>query len=276
VDGLLVRTVTAAEKLKRRKAHAARRRCRGRRGVKNLKPLPHPRPGTDQTFKEVKFAVFYDQPKDHRHALATCGTGAEMGRLLRSHAGQVGIGQARQALGLTDGAAWIARQLDVNLPMLTARLLDFYHLASHVHEAARVCLGEGTPQAAAWAHARLHEAKHAGPTPVLAAVDALNRSTRSPLKREALRRLEHYVAERAESGMLDYPPPTRVGHRLGPHRGGGQEPGPARPRRGHEVGPPTRGGPDEPQSPLRERPGPRLLGQSRNGLPQLMGTPGAK
>jgi len=213
VDGLLVRAVTAAEKLKRRRAHVARRRCRGRRGVENLKPLPRPRPGADQAFKEVKFAVFYDQPKEHRHALATCGTGAEMGRLLRSHAAQVGVGHAKQALGLTDGAAWIARQLDVNLPMLTARILDFYHLASHVHEAARACLGEGTPRAAAWAHARLHEAKHAGPTPVLAAVDALNRATRSPLKRESLRRLKHYIAERLD--MLDYPAARRRGWDIG-------------------------------------------------------------
>ena len=215
VDGLLVRTVTAAEKLKRRKAHATRRRCRGRRGVNNLKPLPRPRPGTDQTFKEVKFAVFYDQPKDHRHALATAGDGDELGRLLRSHAAQVGIDHAPQALGLTDGAAWIARQLDVNLPMLTARLLDFYHLASHVHEAARACLGEATPQAAAWAGERLHEAKHRGPAPVLAAVDAFKRSTGSPAKREALRRLRRYVAERAESGMLDYPAARRRGWDIG-------------------------------------------------------------
>src|SRR4029079_16388912 len=168
VDGLLVRSVTQGEKDKRRRAHAARRRLRGRRGVKSLRPLPPARPGADQTFKEVKFAVFYDQPKEHRHAPASAGDGDEMGRLLRSHAAQVGIGHAKQALGLTDGAAWIARQLDVNLPMLTARILDFYHLASHVHEAARACLGEGTAQAAAWAHERLHEAKHRGPDPVLA------------------------------------------------------------------------------------------------------------
>jgi len=215
VDGLLVRSVTQGEKDKRRRAHAARRRLRGRRGVKSLRPLPPARPGADQTFKEVKFAVFYDQPKGHRHALASAGRGEELGRLLRCHAGQVGIGQARQALGLTDGAAWIARQLDVNLPMLTARLLDFYHLASHVHEAARACLGEGTAQAAAWAHERLHEAKHRGPDPVLAAVDAFRRSTGSPAKREALRRLRGYVAERAESGMLDYPAARRRGWDIG-------------------------------------------------------------
>ena len=168
-----------------------------------------PRSGTDQPLKEVKFAVFYDQPKEHRHALATAGDGAEMGRLLRLHAARVGVGHARQSLGLTDGAAWIARQLDVNLPVLTARILDFYHLASHMYEAARVCLGEG----------------------------------------------------------------TRLGHRLGVHRGGGQEPGPPRPQRGHEVRPAPRGGPDEPQGPVRERPSARLLGTSRDGVPQLMGTP---
>jgi hypothetical protein len=116
---------------------------------------------------------------------------------------------------LTDGAAWIARQLDVNLPMLTARILDFYHLASHVHEAARACLGEGTAQAAAWAARRLHDAKRLGPAPVLAAVDALARSARAPAKREALRRLRHYVAERAESGMLDYPAARRRGWDIG-------------------------------------------------------------
>jgi len=213
VDGLLVRSVTQGEKDKRRRAHAARRRLRGRRGVKSLRPLPPARPGADQTFKEVKFAVFYDQPKEHRHALASAGDGDEMGRLLRSHAAQVGIGHAKQALGLTDGAAWIARQLDVNLPMLTARILDFYHLASHVHEAARACLGEGTPQAAAWAGERLGEAKHRGPTPVLAAVDVLRKCVRSPARKESLRRLRQYVAERV--GMLDYPAARRRGWDIG-------------------------------------------------------------
>lgn len=213
VDGLLVRAVTQAEKDKRRRSHATRRRLRGRRGVKNLRPLPPARPGADQTFKEVKFAVFYDQPKRRRHALASAGDGEEVGRLLRRHAAQVGIDHARQSLGLTDGAAWIARQLDVNLPMLTARILDFYHLAQHVHEAARACLGEGTAEAAAWAGQRLHEARHGGPTPLLAAVDALERSTRSPTKRRALRQLRGYIAERVD--MVDYPAARRRGWDIG-------------------------------------------------------------
>lgn len=214
VDGLLVRTVTAAEKLKRRKAHAARRRSRGRRGASNAKPLPTARPGTDQTFKELKFAVLYDQPKDRRHALATAGDAAEAGRLLRLHGGQVGLDHARQKLALTDGAAWIARQLEKNLPMLDARLLDFYHLAQHVHQAANAALGEGTPQAAAWARERLHEAKHHGPAPLLAGIDALAKSVRrSAAKREALRRLRGYVADRRD--MLNYPAARRRGWDIG-------------------------------------------------------------
>jgi hypothetical protein len=216
VDGLLVRTVTAAEKGKRRKAHAARRRSRGRGAVKNLRRLPPPRagrPGTDQSFKELKFAVFYDQPKDRRHALATAGDAAELGRLLRLHAAQVGFDRARQKLALTDGAPWIARQLELNLPMLDARLLDFYHLASHVHAAADACFGQGAAESADWAAGRLHEARHAGAAAVLAAIDSLSRSTRSPAKREATRLLSGYVSERLD--MLDYPAARRRGWDIG-------------------------------------------------------------
>jgi hypothetical protein len=202
VDGLLVRAVTQAEKDKRRAAHAARRRLRGRAGVGNRRPLPDPRPGADQAFKEVKFAVFYDQPKDRRHLLATAGGGAELGRVLRLHAGQVGIDHARQRVALTDGAPWIARQLRVNLPMVTAHVLDFYHLAQHLHAAANACLGEGSPAARDWAHARLGEAKRGGPRPVLAAVDALARAVRrsAPAKREAARRLRGGCAATSTSG----------------------------------------------------------------------------
>jgi hypothetical protein len=136
-----------------------------------------------------------------------------VGRLLRLHAAQVGLGHARQKLALTDGAPWIAKQLAANLPMLTARVLDFYHLAQHVHATANACLGEGTPESAAWAHARLGEAKRLGPAPVLAAVAALGKSVRSPAKREAVRRLRGYVADRLD--MLDYPAARRRGWDIG-------------------------------------------------------------
>jgi hypothetical protein len=229
VDGLLVRTVTQAEKDLRRKAHATRRHQRGKSGTGNRRPLPDARPGTDQAFKEVKFGLFYDQTKEHRHAVATAGDGAELGRLLRLHAAQVGIDHAKQRAAITDGASWIARQLRINLPMITTHVLDFYHLAQHVHAAAELCLGRREPAAAAaaaaeaWAHARLGEAKRGGAAPVLGAIDALARTVRrSMVKREALRQLRGYVAER--TAMLDYPRFRRRGWDIGsgPTEGGGK------------------------------------------------------
>lgn len=230
IDGLLVRTVTQAEKDLRRKAHATRRRQRGRSGTGNLRPLPDARPGTDQAFKEVKFGLFYDQPKDHCHAVATAGDGAELGRLLRVHAAQVGIDHAKQRVAISDGASWIARQLRINLPMITTHVLDFYHLAQHVHGAAELCLGRKAAAAAttaaaaeAWAHACLGEAKRGGATPLLEAIDALAKQVRrSTVKREALRQLRGYVAER--TAMLDYPRFRRRGWDIGsgPTEGGGK------------------------------------------------------
>jgi hypothetical protein len=222
-DGLMVRAVTRAEKDERRKAHAARRARRARAGVGNLRPLPAARAGADQAFKGVKLGVFFDQPKERRPLLATAGDGDELGRVLRAHAAQVGIDHARQKVALTDGAPWVARQLRVNLPMLTAHVLDFYHLAGHVHAAANICLGEGTPAAAEWAHARLGEAKRGGPAPVIAAVDALSKASRSPATREALRRLRNYVDERRD--LADYPRFRRRGWDIGsgPTEAGGKD-----------------------------------------------------
>jgi len=218
-----VRTVTQGEKDKRRKAHAIRRRSRGKAGLANAGPLAAPRPGTDQAFKEVKFGVFYDQPKDHRHLLATAGDGAGLGARLRRHAAQVGIDHVKQKVALTDGASWIARQLKVNLPMLSGHVLDFYHLAGHVHAAANACLGEGTPAASAWARARLDQAKRDGPQPLLEAVDALARTVRAPDKRQSLRQLRGYVAQRRD--MTDYPRFRRRGWDIGsgPTEAGGKD-----------------------------------------------------
>lgn len=223
VDGLLVRTVTQVEKDKRRKAHAAARRGRGRAGLVNTRPLAQRRAGSDQPFKEIKFALFYDQPKAHRHALATAGDGVELGRLLRSHAAAIGFDHARQTLALTDGAPWIARQLRIHLPSLGAHVLDFYHLSQHVHAAARLCLGEGTPAASDWAHTQLSAVKRGGPAPVLGAIDTLARTVRSPAKREGLRRLRGYIAQRQE--MLDYPKYKRRGWDIGsgPTEAGGKD-----------------------------------------------------
>jgi hypothetical protein len=201
VDGVMAPMVTAGEKEKRRRSQAIRRQQRSAAGVGNARELPPARPGSDERFKEMKIGLFYDQAKERRHVFVTENDHAAFGVLLKEHAGQVAFEQADQSISLTDGAKWIAAQIGSVLLLIKAMMLDFYHLSQHVHEAAKCCLGE-TPQAAEWVAARLKELKEVGVTPVLAAIDALEKKMRSTAKRQSLRRLRDYVVSRME--MLDY------------------------------------------------------------------------
>jgi hypothetical protein len=201
VDGVMAPTVTQVEKDKRRQQHITRRQQRGKTGVGNSKPLPTAKPGTDERFKEMKIAVFYDQDKTHRHVLATEKLSKDFAPLLASHARQIGFERADQTICLFDGAVWIYQQVCLALLCLQVILLDFYHLAEHVHATARCCLGE-TEAARAWAHDRLAEAKRSDVTGMLAAIEALQKRSRSPTKKQSLRRLWAYIDERRE--MLGY------------------------------------------------------------------------
>jgi len=203
-DGVMAPTVTAAEKDKRRKAHAVRRQQRSAAGVGNAKDLPPARPGSDEKYKEMKIGVFYDQDKAHRHVFATEGKSDCFAPLLETYAAQIGFQKAPRQVSLTDGARWIITQLCLAFTTLSAMLLDFYHLSQHVHATAKCCLGE-TAAATQWASARLAEMKEqgiAGVSSLLAAIDALSKRFRSPAKLKSLRLLRDYVVERME--MLDY------------------------------------------------------------------------
>ncbi|HWE96668.1 MAG TPA: hypothetical protein VG269_22095, partial [Tepidisphaeraceae bacterium] len=94
----------------------------------------------------------------------------------------------------------------------SAVLLDSYHLAQHVHEAARCCLGEGEA-ARAWAGARLKDVKQGGAKALLAGTDALGKQVRASRKKESIRRLRQYVWKRRE--MLDYPTALANGWDIG-------------------------------------------------------------
>lgn len=200
-DGVMAPTVMQAEKDKRRKAHAVRRQQRSATGVDNVRELPPARPGSDEGFKEMKIGVFYDQEKKRRHAFATEAQSKDYGPLLKAFANQVGFDLAEQTISLVDGAKWIATQVGRALLTLRMLLLDFYHLSQHVHAAAKCCMGD-TPAAKDWVEQRLKEIKELGVTPVLAAIDALNKKVRAKGKREALRKLRDYLTERLD--MLDY------------------------------------------------------------------------
>jgi hypothetical protein len=201
VDGVMAPTVTQVEKDKRRQQQVTRRQQRGKAQVGNAKALPPPKPGSDERFKEMKIAVFYDQDKSHRHVLATEKLSKDFGPLLAGYAKQIALERADQTICLFDGAVWIHQQVCLALLCLQVILLDFFHLAEHVHATARCCLGEGET-ARAWAHDRLVEAKRSDVTGMLAAIDLIEKRIRSPVKKQSLRRLRNYIDDRRE--MLDY------------------------------------------------------------------------
>jgi len=200
VDGVMTPTVTQAEKDKRRKNHAIRRQQRSAAGVGNLKPLPPPKAGADEKYKEKKVGVFYNQDKTLRHVFVTAGTCEAVGPLLKSHAAQVGFEKADQTVCLIDGAVWIYRQVCLALACVQSILLDFYHLAEHVHAASRCCFGE--VEARAWASKLLSLAKASDVQSLLREIDALDKRARSPVKKKGLAALRFYISERRH--MLRY------------------------------------------------------------------------
>lgn len=212
IDGVMVATVTQQEKDKRRQTHVQRRRRRQRAGVGNTKPLPPRRAGSDQRHKEMKIGVFYDQGKRRRHSFVSERDGRAFGKLLGGHAALIQLETADCSISLTDGAKWIWRAIVAWLVCLHAVLLDFYHLAQHVHEASRSCLGE-TEAARAWAAQRLTDVKQGGAKALLAGIDALAKQVRAPGKKQALRDLRQYVSRRRE--MLDYPAALANGWDIG-------------------------------------------------------------
>jgi len=200
-DGLKVPTVTQEEKDKRRRRHITRRQQRGKAGIGNARPLPAARCGSDNRYKEPKVGIFYDQDKTRRHVFATVESSEGYGPLLAGYARQIGFSGAKQTIALVDGAPWIYSQVCGALLCLRAILLDFYHLAEHVHQTAGVCFGP-VQSAGEWAAARLEELKAGQVAGVLAAIDALGRKVRSPLKRRSVRLLRQYLVDRLD--MLEY------------------------------------------------------------------------
>jgi len=195
-DGVKVPLVTESEKAKRR----ALRRTRGPRAHRRRKRI---RRGSDQAYKEFKIVTFYDPSKQHQYVVGTSGDHQALGRLMRREGSALKIDQAQTKYSVTDGADWIRRQYQVQLPMLEANVLDYYHLREHVIAASQRVFGEGTLAAQAWRESMMGVALERGPVRLLEDVGRLRGMLRSPAKRAALEGLQTYVAARV--AMLDYP-----------------------------------------------------------------------
>jgi len=206
-DGVKVPLITEVEKQKRR----ANRRKNGKgssKGRRGRKPK-----GADQAYKEFKILAFYDPAHEHQYAVGTSGDHQVLGRLMRREAGRLGLDRAAVAYSVSDGAEWIRKQYQIQLPMLKANVLDYYHVRDHLIRTAKTLFGEGSPEGRAWRKEMSGSLIEKGPVELLGRLRDLRQSLRSKIKRQALTELETYIAARIE--MLRYPEFLANGYEIG-------------------------------------------------------------
>jgi hypothetical protein len=200
-DGFMAPAVTDAEMGKRfEKAKARRKRLPRRRGVRR-RPLVRRR-GADQRYKELKLVTMYDQDQSHRLVRVTHRNHKHAGKLMRQMAGDLHATRAAQLAAVTDGAEWIGRAIEQNLPQRTTAILDFFHLSQHVHEARREVFGETEATGHAWADELLGAIVNEGFEAFWEKLIGTRSRLRSPAKRLTLDKLTRYAGERR--GKMDY------------------------------------------------------------------------
>ena len=198
-DGVFVPVVPETQKARRRTTEAKKRKTKGRRSTRRR---GRPKRGADGEYKEAKVLTFYDQAKSKTHVVATLDDCNELGKMMRREGRKVRVGDARFSYSVADGAQWIDRQYQLNLPMLGANVLDWYHFKEHVVEASHAVYGESTPKAKFWQKKMLDAAWEQGSLVMLHRLWPYARR-HTEERREALESLRGYVETR--TSMTDYP-----------------------------------------------------------------------
>ena len=209
-DGVMVPLVTEPQKQKRRRTESVKRKRSGRRST--VRP-GRPKRGSDGAYKEFKIVSFYDPDKSHCHVVATAGNHKVLGHLMRRDAGRLRLGEAQTKYAVTDGAEWIARQYQRQLPMLQEHVLDYYHLKEHVVRTGQTLYGEGAKNAKDWAEDMVGYVWNRGSLVMLEKLSHYLRRHRNGPKRKALESLRDYVGKRVN--MTDYPMFRELGYDCG-------------------------------------------------------------
>jgi hypothetical protein len=127
----------------------------------------------------------------------------EMGLQLRRQAGQVGMNQAEQWIGLSDGGNGLENFLSRNFPRDLVVILDFWHAAGYLGDLAKA-LHPGDEERkeqtlAAWCHTM----KHQGGQGIVTELEQLVLPPRKPALREQYETTMHYL--RSNLHRMDYP-----------------------------------------------------------------------
>lgn len=213
VDGFMLPMVSDAEMAKRFAGWRTRRRTLGRkRGVR--RPRLARRRGADQRYKEFKLLTIYDQDRAHKVVRVTRHGPARAGKVLRQMAQDVHLCRARQTVAVTDGAEWIARLVERDLPRrTTTAVLDFYHAAEHVHQARRIVFGEQDDAGRTWADELIGAMLGAPWETWWGRLADARARLRAPAKRAALDGLMQYLLARRPK--VDYARFRAMGWKIG-------------------------------------------------------------
>ncbi len=209
-DGVMVPLVTEQQKRKRRKTQSARRKKEKRQSTAKAS---RPRKGSDGPYKEFKLVAFYDKDKTHQYVVGTSGNHEVAGRIMRQVGRQLDISKARSKYSVTDGAPWILKQYQVQLPMLDENILDFYHLREHVTGASQALFGEGSQEALLWKEKMMGVAKKQGSLVMLDHLGECLEELTDADKRKELENLREYIGKRI--AMTDYPTFLDLGYDIG-------------------------------------------------------------
>jgi hypothetical protein len=146
---------------------------------------------------------------DHRARFLSCD---HFGWQLLLLARQAGYHRARLRVFLADGARWLWDLAATHFPD-AIQILDWYHLAEHVHQAAGVLFGEGSEAAKRWSESRKDELWNGKVTQTLRCLKALHKRTRASSKRETVRQLIGYLENNRQ--RIQYPRYRALGLRIG-------------------------------------------------------------
>jgi len=125
---------------------------------------------------------------------------------------QAGYANAKQRAFIADGAAWLWKLQAAYFASATP-ILDWYHLAEHVHKAANALYGQGSASATAWARQLKDELWEGRVDEALGLVHQVQAKARAPSKREALHELRTYLEN--NRAHMDYPRYRAAGLPLG-------------------------------------------------------------
>lgn len=212
IDGFMIPMVTDSEMGKRFEKALERRKSLKRTKGKRRQKLKR-RQGADQRYKEMKLVTMYDQDKSRRLVRATRGGVKQAGRLVRDMSADVKLKSAAQVVAVTDGAEWIARLIEANLPAKTTVILDYFHASQHVHQTRRMLFGEQNTEGDQWSATVLETLSKSKWDDLWDSLLQTRSKLRNKTKRKSIDDLMSYIRERRPK--VDYASFRAAGYDIG-------------------------------------------------------------